>query len=73
VAAEAAVRISYLYCLLSSAKDDVIDGNEHELDDVADEADHNEAHGAGLEDLHVLYMPNGLTGTYRSCLAWRTC
>ena len=38
----------------SSGEDDVVDGDEDELDDVADETHNDEAHGAGLKDLHVL-------------------
>ncbi len=39
----------------SSSEDDVVDGYEDELDDVPNEADHHEPHGASLQDLHVLY------------------
>ena len=45
----------HLADLKSSAKDDIVDGNEHELDDVADEADHDEAHCASLQNFHVFY------------------
>ena len=38
----------------SCSEDDIIDGDKDELDDVPDEADHNEAHSAGLQDLDVL-------------------
>ena len=40
--------------MCSSTEDDIVDRDENELDDVADEADDNEAHSASLENLHVL-------------------
>ena len=42
--------------LESSTQDDIVDRDEHKLDDVADEADHNEAHSASLQDFHVFYL-----------------
>ena len=37
----------------SRSEDDVVDGDEDELNDVADEANHDETHGASLQDFHV--------------------
>lgn len=48
--------------LPSYSQDDVVDGDEHQLDDVADEPNHHEAHGASLQDLHILYT-NGKHST----------
>ena len=39
----------------SSTEYNVVDGNEHELNDVADESNNDETHSACLQDLHVLY------------------
>ena len=39
---------------IHSGEDDVVDGDEDELDEVADHAHDEEAHDAGLQDLHVL-------------------
>jgi len=46
-----------LFCLIeSSTQYDIVDRDEHKLDDVADKADHNEAHSASLQDFHVFYL-----------------
>ena len=47
-------------CAASYTEYDVVDGDEDQLDDVADEPDHDEAHGACLQDLHVLYNSSHL-------------
>ena len=62
--------MSFLFVTLSnwersSTQDDIVDGNEHELDDVADEADHDETHGACLQDFHVFYSQTKTTHTYK--------
>ncbi len=41
--------------LESSTQDDIVDRDEHELDDVANKADHDKAHCASLQDFHVFY------------------
>ena len=45
--------------LCASGEDDVVDGDEHQFDEVADCAHDEEADDAGLQDLHVL-SPVGL-------------
>ena len=37
-----------------SGKDDVVDRDEHQLDEVANKSHNEETHDARLEDLHVL-------------------
>ena len=44
---------SWCWC---SGKNDVIDGDEDEFDAVSDESHDEEAHHAGLQDLHVLLV-----------------
>lgn len=39
-----------------SGQDDVVDGDEDKFDEVADGAHDEEAHDAGLKDLHVLLV-----------------
>lgn len=46
-----------------SAEDDVIDGDEEELDDVADAAHDGEADGAGGGNLLELYINQALPET----------
>lgn len=41
---------------MDSGEDNVVDGDEDELDEVADETHHNEAHAASVEDLEVLCL-----------------
>ena len=42
--------------LCASGEDDVVDGDEHKFDEVADETHHNKAHTAGIQDLEVLCL-----------------
>jgi len=39
----------------SSTQDDIVNWNEDQLDNVPDEANHDEAHSASLQNFHVLY------------------
>ena len=54
------IKIIDINCAASYTEYDVVDGDEDQLDDVADEPDHDEAHGACLQDLHVLYNSSHL-------------
>ena len=72
--------ISLLLRCLSSSEDDVVDGDEHELNDITDEANNQETHGAGLQDLHVLYRKGikyklGILviNAYHFYLVWHIC
>ncbi len=38
-----------------SAKEDVVDGDEEELDEEADDSHHCKAQGTVLHDMHVFY------------------
>ena len=50
----AAIFVSLLHLFSSSGEDDVVDRDEHKFNAVADRPHDEEAHDAGLEDLHVL-------------------
>lgn len=47
---------------VSGSKDDVVDGYEHQLNYVSDEANNDEAHRTGLQNFHVLYSSKSGTG-----------
>jgi hypothetical protein len=53
---------------VQSGENDVVDGDEDKFDDVSDETHHDEAHGARLQDLHVLLV-GGLLALLKEVLA----
>jgi hypothetical protein len=49
------VLMSQTELIHSSTQYDIVNGNEDQLDNVPDEANHDEAHRASLQNFHVLY------------------
>ena len=47
-------KVIRVFLFSRSGKDNVVDRDEHEFDEVADGAHNEEAHDAGLQNLHVL-------------------